>query len=212
MKKRFLILCSVALWTSACLSAPALQIRVDAGKPGFMRFPERCIVEGRDLNNRYRWKNTIGDPADRHLIINRWNTEFKNRATPDYYAQQLFSRNRGDVVLSVRLNAEDGAAEPLRTVFASATRDDKAGEIILKIVNAGTNAISAGMHLDGIARRQRVSGTEEVLTAESLRAENTFESPRRVVPRLTSARWDVPDFDHTFPPCSFTVLRVAVKQ
>ncbi|HZL43851.1 MAG TPA: alpha-L-arabinofuranosidase C-terminal domain-containing protein, partial [Verrucomicrobiae bacterium] len=141
-----------------------------------------------------------------------WFDNLRVVATPDYYAQQLFSRNRGDVVLSVRLNAEDGAAEPLRTVFASATRDDKAGEIILKIVNAGTNAISAGVHLDGIARRQRVSGTETVLTAESLKAENSFELPRRVTPRLASARWDVPDFDHTFPPCSLTVLRVAAKQ
>src|SRR5664280_1147921 len=43
------------------------------------------VYKRQDLNNRYRWKNTIGDPADRHLIINRWNTEFKNRATPDYF-------------------------------------------------------------------------------------------------------------------------------
>jgi alpha-L-arabinofuranosidase len=28
-------------------------------KPGFIRFPGGCIVEGRDLTNRYQWKSTI---------------------------------------------------------------------------------------------------------------------------------------------------------
>ena len=31
-------------------------------KPGFVRFPGGCIVEGRDLSKRYQWKNTIGPP------------------------------------------------------------------------------------------------------------------------------------------------------
>src|SRR6185369_8975020 len=54
-------------------------------KPGFLRFPGGCIVEGRYLDQRYQWKTTIGDLEERKLIINRWNTEFNWRATPDYY-------------------------------------------------------------------------------------------------------------------------------
>ncbi len=58
-------------------------------KPGFVRFPGGCIVEGRDLNNRYQWKTTIGDVAERRMIMNRWNVEFKSRnparAAEDYY-------------------------------------------------------------------------------------------------------------------------------
>jgi alpha-N-arabinofuranosidase len=54
-------------------------------KPGFLRFPGGCIVEGRHLDTRYEWKKTIGDVADRRLIVNRWNTEFKHRPAPDYY-------------------------------------------------------------------------------------------------------------------------------
>ncbi|HOK94790.1 MAG TPA: alpha-L-arabinofuranosidase C-terminal domain-containing protein, partial [Anaerohalosphaeraceae bacterium] len=49
------------------------------------RFPGGCIVEGVTLSNRYQWKNTIGDINQRKTIINRWNTEFKHRLTPDYY-------------------------------------------------------------------------------------------------------------------------------
>ncbi|MDB5234970.1 MAG: alpha-L-arabinofuranosidase [Hymenobacter sp.] len=54
-------------------------------KPGFLRFPGGCIVEGITLDNRYQWKETIGDVASRKPMINRWNKEFKHRYTPDYY-------------------------------------------------------------------------------------------------------------------------------
>ncbi|MBW4889130.1 alpha-L-arabinofuranosidase [Mucilaginibacter sp. HMF5004] len=53
--------------------------------PGFVRFPGGCIVEGRDLANRYQWKKTVGNVEDRELIINRWNTEFPARSAPDYF-------------------------------------------------------------------------------------------------------------------------------
>jgi alpha-N-arabinofuranosidase len=53
--------------------------------PGFLRFPGGCIVEGRYLEQRYQWKRTIGAPEERKLIVNRWNTEFRHRLTPDYY-------------------------------------------------------------------------------------------------------------------------------
>ncbi len=54
-------------------------------KPGFLRFPGGCVVEGNVLTNRYRWKATIGPVEERKLLINRWNFEFKHRPTPDYY-------------------------------------------------------------------------------------------------------------------------------
>ncbi|OQP62794.1 alpha-L-arabinofuranosidase [Niastella vici] len=54
-------------------------------KPGFIRFPGGCIVEGFDLTNRYRWKNTVGPIEERQLMINRWNIEFPYRNAPDYF-------------------------------------------------------------------------------------------------------------------------------
>jgi alpha-N-arabinofuranosidase len=54
-------------------------------KPAFFRFPGGCIVEGSQLKDRYQWKLTLGDPADRRLLVNRWNTEFRHRLAPDYY-------------------------------------------------------------------------------------------------------------------------------
>ena len=76
-------------------------------KPGFLRFPGGCIVEGRTLDQRYQWKTTIGDLEERQLIINRWNTEFNWRPTPDYF--QSFGLGYYEYFLL----SEDIGAEPL---------------------------------------------------------------------------------------------------
>ncbi len=54
-------------------------------KPGFMRFPGGCIVEGMDLANMYRWKDTIGDVSQRPQNWNRWMITMKNALAPQYY-------------------------------------------------------------------------------------------------------------------------------
>ena len=66
------------------LRADLVQLLADL-KPGFLRFPGGCIVEGRELATRYQWKKTVGDVNERQVIVNRWNTEFKHRLTPDYF-------------------------------------------------------------------------------------------------------------------------------
>jgi alpha-L-arabinofuranosidase len=76
-------------------------------KPGFIRFPGGCIVEGRELTNRYQWKTTVGNVPDRKLIMNRWNVEFPKKAAPDYY--QSFGLGFYEYFLL----ADDLGAEPL---------------------------------------------------------------------------------------------------
>ncbi len=66
------------------LRADMVQSLADL-KPGFLRFPGGCIVEGSDLAKRYQWKKTIGPVDERELLINRWNYEFKHRPAPDYF-------------------------------------------------------------------------------------------------------------------------------
>lgn len=41
-------------------------------KPGFLRFPGGCVVEGNTIENRYRWKKSIGAPEERKANWNRW--------------------------------------------------------------------------------------------------------------------------------------------
>lgn len=76
-------------------------------RPGFVRFPGGCIVEGFELATRYQWKKTVGPVEGRQTMINRWNTEFKHKQTPDYY--QSF----GLGFFEYFQLAEDLGAEPL---------------------------------------------------------------------------------------------------
>ena len=41
-------------------------------KPGFVRFPGGCWVEGDTMSLAYRWKQTIGDPFERRTQYNLW--------------------------------------------------------------------------------------------------------------------------------------------
>ncbi|MGI4834342.1 MAG: alpha-L-arabinofuranosidase C-terminal domain-containing protein [Janthinobacterium lividum] len=92
-------------------------------KPGFLRFPGGCIVEGRTLSERYQWKETIGDVAARSPLINRWNMEFKHRSTPDYY--QSF----GLGFFEYFQLAEDIGAEPLPILNVGMACQFNSGEL-----------------------------------------------------------------------------------
>lgn len=53
-------------------------------KPGFLRFPGGCIVEGNQIVNRYQWKHTIGNLEDREMVQSIWADDVPERQTPDY--------------------------------------------------------------------------------------------------------------------------------
>lgn len=93
-------------------------------KPGFVRFPGGCIVEGRDLANRYQWKNTVGPVEDRKLIMNRWNVEMQDHLAPDYF--QTF----GLGFFEYFLLADDLGAEPLPILNCGMSCQFNAGEIV----------------------------------------------------------------------------------
>ncbi|MBC8053919.1 MAG: alpha-L-arabinofuranosidase [Sphingobacteriaceae bacterium] len=94
-------------------------------KPGFVRFPGGCIVEGRDLANRYQWKTTVGPVEERTQIINRWNTEFKApRDAPDYF--QSFGLGFYEYFLL----SEDIGAEPLPILNCGMACQYNTGEVV----------------------------------------------------------------------------------
>ena len=139
-----------------------------------------------------------------------WFDTLRGFGTPDYYVQQLFSRNPGDVVLPVILSGLESMQEGQTCLFASATRDEKVGEIVLKVVNVSSKPVHASVSLNGVARIGE-KGTEIVLTSGSPNDENSLENPLSVVPTTRELPLSFPIFDHGFPAMSLTVLRVSPK-
>lgn len=105
------------------LRGDLVQLLADL-KPGFLRFPGGCIVEGRDLATRYQWKKTVGDVEDREMIVNRWNTEFRHRPTPDYF--QSFGLGFYEYFQL----AEDLGAEPLPIVSCGMACQFNTAEVV----------------------------------------------------------------------------------
>ncbi|WP_181304698.1 alpha-L-arabinofuranosidase C-terminal domain-containing protein [Rufibacter sp. XAAS-G3-1] len=105
------------------LRADMVQLLADM-KPGFLRFPGGCIVEGRTLDERFQWKQTIGEVENRATLVNRWNTEFKHRHTPDYF--QTF----GLGFFEYFQLAEDIGAAPLPILNCGMACQFNTGEVV----------------------------------------------------------------------------------
>ena len=104
------------------LRADLVQLLADL-KPGFVRFPGGCVVEGRNLSERYQWKNTITDIENRKVMVNRWNMEFAHRQTPDYF--QSF----GIGFYEYFLLSEDLKSEPLPILSCGMACQYNTGEL-----------------------------------------------------------------------------------
>jgi alpha-L-arabinofuranosidase len=96
----------------------------------------------------------------------------------NYYVQQMFGQNQGDVYLPTTV------AAPETDVAASCVSDTKSSDLILKLVNVSTNTMQAKVNLAGIAKVQ--SAATRIVLAGEPGANNTFENPNAVVPRTDS--------------------------
>ena len=66
-----LSLMPVSTWKGHGLRRDLAEM-ITALKPAFVRFPGGCFVEGLDLANAPRWKDSIGEPARRRGVPDRW--------------------------------------------------------------------------------------------------------------------------------------------
>lgn len=76
-------------------------------KPGFLRFPGGCIVEGNGLENRYKWKETVGRIEDRKCNWSRWQDGDVGVTAHDYF------QSNGLGFYEYFLLCEDLGCEPL---------------------------------------------------------------------------------------------------
>ena len=158
--------------------------------------------------------------------------------SPAYYVQKMFSSNRGDVVLPATiapvpmLTLEElpqapqpapvpgrgragggrggrGPTGPFDGIYASATREDSSGDVILKLVNVQAVPQPVRIDLQGV-KTIRSNATGEVLTGE-LTAINTVAEPRKVTPRAITIGNAAPAFVHDLPAHSVSVIRLRTR-
>jgi alpha-N-arabinofuranosidase len=131
-----------------------------------------------------------------------WLDNLNIYGTPNYYVQKLFARNRGDVVLPVKLQAQSGKLH-----FASATRDETTGEVILKIVNGEATAAAVKVNVAGLATLPHQAQIT-VLAGPNKLDENSLLEPTKIAPQESTQQIANGNFLHHVPPFSVTVLRI----
>ncbi|HWW71594.1 MAG TPA: alpha-L-arabinofuranosidase C-terminal domain-containing protein, partial [Duganella sp.] len=146
--------------------------------------------------------------------------------SPSYHAQKMFSNYLGDVSLPVTAEKvgtqtwQQPAREetpqvlpPARevpTMFFSATKSDRRGEIYLKVVNAIGTAQAVRVDLAG-AGKVAPEGKAIVLTSAKKEDTNTIAEPTKVVPVTSKASGLGKQFSYSFAPYSVTVLVLSTK-
>jgi alpha-L-arabinofuranosidase len=94
-------------------------------------------------------------------------------------------------------------------VLAIAGRDDKSGDLIVKVVNAVAEPQTMSLQLNGVPKFG-ARATATVLASDNPLDENTFEQPTKIVPRTTPIK-AAATRSHTFPANSLTILRIATR-
>ena len=101
-------------------------------------------------------------------------------------------------------------APKIDRLYATAARDEKARELIIKVVNPGEAAVETQVDL-APAGKTAVQARAVVLTAPSLAEVNSLDTPRHVVPVSSTLELAASPFQHSFPARSMTVLRVPIR-
>ncbi len=124
--------------------------------------------------------------------------------TPNYYVQKMFMTNQGDTYYE---NMISKTASDTTMAFSS-VRDSKTGDIILKIVNAGTEPKAVKIDLTGF--KNILPEAEKTVLMGTADAENTFGNPVNILPARSTMKVSK-TFKYMTPSMSLTVIRIKMK-
>ena len=117
--------------------------------------------------------------------------------SPSYWQQWMFGRWRGTHALAVEAR---GALNPL---FWAASIDEGRGEVYLKLINVGAEAVPLTVDVGGEYGRANAT----ILTSESVNDANDFDSKDRVRPRTIDVGVEKGKMQWQVPRWSITVVQ-----
>ena len=96
------------------------------------------------------------------------------------------------------------------SLYAVTARDNRSGDLILKVVNVSSKSLETEIKIDG-ATSLTGKGSALLLTSEDAGDENSFDNPAKVSPTTRAVTFSGTSWRHSFPANSFTVLRLKAK-
>jgi alpha-L-arabinofuranosidase len=194
-------------WTDYTLT---LKARKMGGKEGFLVLFHVVDDEDRTWWNIGGWGNTQNaiehggmiDPKPGQIETGRWydiRVEVAGKRVKCFLDGQLIH------------DVDYENDNPVSALYATASRDDGTGEVILKVVNASGESLDTAIHLKGSGQLAN-SGQAIVLSSEKPTDENSLDAPDKVSPKMQTLTLGGPDFQRVFPGNSLTVLRIGTQK
>lgn len=146
-----------------------------------------------------------------------WINSSKTLGRSSYYVQKMAADNRPDCNVfcnkyeSDRLikSGAEGSSAEYPAAFFSAGFDKSASEVVFKVVNADTATFVLNLSLKGTEFVGKSLDYIE-LAAESQLLENSFDNPELIIPVSGKEKGIGDNFDYSFKPNSYTILRIPV--
>ncbi|MDD4533099.1 MAG: alpha-L-arabinofuranosidase C-terminal domain-containing protein [Prevotella sp.] len=132
-----------------------------------------------------------------------WFNNLKSVRSVNWYVQMLYGTNTGTNVLSL---TEDG--KPLTgqdELYASAVYDKVTKQYIVKIVNTGDNAQQISLNFKGA--KKLGEGIVTTFHADDMKATNSLDNPKNVVPQQSSMQANGDNATVTVPAKTFAVYK-----
>ncbi|ULC58027.1 alpha-L-arabinofuranosidase [Flaviramulus sp. BrNp1-15] len=116
-----------------------------------------------------------------------WFNNLESYGTPNYYVQKLFSNNPGTDLLKITQNGKPLIGQ--NELFASAVKDVKTNNLIIKAVNTSKENQTIVISTSGTLLKGK--GTITILRSDDLLALNSFEKPNNIT--LLSEEFEIID-------------------
>lgn len=183
-----------------------LKARKLAGENGFQIY----FHHQKGINNRLRWD--IGGYTN---SINEMKTSMDSESMTYSIEEGRWYDIRLEVSPFIVKGYIDGklvqkvslADKNRKAICASAARDEKSGDIIVKVVNASNKAVNTTLNLEGA---ESLAGFADamVLSSDSELDENTLDNPTKVIPKKEKIKVDRHKVTHRFAANSLNILRI----
>lgn len=141
-----------------------------------------------------------------------WFDNLRSMPTASYYVQQLFATNKGTNVLPLTMDGKPlTGAEGQNGLFASATLDKDANQIVVKVANTSKEDQTLNINITGLKKGKVLDGGKVLTIHADLEAENTLDNPDIVKPVESTVEAAGREFNATVGPSTFAVYRLNIK-
>jgi len=141
-----------------------------------------------------------------------WFDNLRSMPTASYYVQQMFATNKGTNVLPLTMDGKPlTGGEGQNGLFASATLDKDANQIVVKVANTSKEDQTLNIDITGLKKGKTLDGGKALTLHADLEAENTLDNPDLVKPVESAVEAAGREFTATVGPSTFAVYRLNIK-